>query len=410
MIQTAIALSSLPEPKGNRVAMITNTGGPAILAVDEIISAGLELAKLTPETMAFLKEKLYPEATVTNPVDVLATAVPEQYRAVIEALMNDPGVDSILISFITAKFVDVDGIVAVMAEWGKKATKPLACVIMTVEDEKRLIGPIRAGGVPVCEFPETGARVLINMTRYGAIRHAPAPEFATIDVNKAEVEKIISGCDEGYISQSDAYRILDAYGIPAAKVFSVTDKVGLKAAAMKLKFPVVLKVDATEIVHKSEAGGLALGIADEAGLVKAFDGMFEKFKAYNPSFIVQEQLPDAHEIIVGVNNTEGIGPIIMFGLGGIFVEVMKDVQFRLAPLSKQDADEMIRSIKGFPILQGARGRSGADIDSLADILLRISRLAVDFPRIAEMDLNPIFSFGPREGSKVVDVRLKLGER
>ncbi|MFH1675609.1 MAG: acetate--CoA ligase family protein [bacterium] len=408
MIQTAIALSSLPEPKGNRVAMITNTGGPGILAVDEIISSGLELAKLDPKTMDFLRGKLYPEATVTNPVDVLATAMPEQYGAAIEALMNDDNVDSILISFITAKFVDVDGIVAIMAEWGVKALKPLVCVIMTVEDEKRLIGPIRSSGVPVYEFPETGARVLINMTRYGAIRHAPSPEYVTLDVSKAQAERIISECDEGYISQDHAYRILDAYGIPAAKTLKISDEGSIKTAARQLKFPVVLKADAKEIVHKSDSGGLQLGIADEKALTGALEEMAGKFKAHNPSFIVQEQLDEAHEIIVGVNNTEGIGPIIMFGLGGIFVEVMRDVQFRLAPLSRQDAGEMIRSIKGYPILKGTRGKSGADIDSLADILLRVSLIALDFPRIEEMDLNPIFCYEPGKGSKVVDVRLKLG--
>jgi acetyltransferase len=410
MIQTALALSVLPEPKGNRVAMITNTGGPGILAVDEIISAGLEMAKLDTQTMSFLREKLYPEATVTNPVDVLATAVPEQYGAAIEALMNDPGVDSILISFITAKFVDVDGIVATMADWGKRAVKPLVCVIMTVEDESRLIRPIRAGGVPVYEFPETGARVLVGMTKCGAIRHAPEPEYRAFEVNKAEAGAILDGCPEGYITQADAFRVLAAYGIPAANTMRVVDKAGLKAVARELKFPVVLKVDSPEIVHKSEAGGLVMGIQNEVALDAAFDQMTRRFKGIGAAFVVQEQLGEAVETIVGINNTEGIGPIIMFGLGGIFVEVMKDVQFRLAPLSRQDADEMVRSLKGFPILQGVRGKSGADIESLTGILLRVSQLALDFPRITEMDLNPIFCFGPGEGSKVVDVRMKLGPR
>jgi len=409
MIQTAIALSTQPEPKGNRLAIITNTGGPGILAVDECIAAGLKLAELTPETKDFLRKNLLPMAAVENPVDVIATAGPDHYNAAVEGLMNDPNVDSILINFISAPFVDLDGIAAKIAAWGDKATKPVIVVLMTIEKWGRLIRAIRQGGVPVYEFPETGARVLINMTRYGLFKHAPEPEYPKLDVNKAEVESIFNTLDSGYIPQADAFRALEAYGIPTAKVVKVGNVEELEGAVKGLKFPVVLKVDAAGIVHKTEAGGIAMGIKTKAALQKAFDEMSEKFKGHKPSFIIQEQLGDAIETIIGVNNTEGINPIIMFGLGGIFVEVMKDVQFRLSPLSKQDALDMVNSIKGKAILSGVRGKPGADIESLVEILLRISYLAVDFPRIREMDLNPVFSFVPGKGSKVVDVRLNLGE-
>ncbi len=408
MIQTAVALSTQPEPKGNRVAMITNTGGPGILAVDEIISAGLELSRLDQKTMDDLKEQLYPEAVVINPVDVLATAPPEHYGIVIEALMNDPNVDSILISFITPKFVDVDGVIQVMADWGKKAIKPIICVIMTLDKEGELIKRIQAGGIPVYEYPETGARALVNLTRYGVTKHAPEPEYPSLEVNKSEADKIFSRCSDGYISQADAYAILEAYGIPSAKAVRIKNSDDLKTIAADLKYPVVLKIDTEAVVHKSDEGGLTLNIQNETELIASFIDMESKFSKHDPSFIVQEQLGEAVETIVGVNNTEGIGPIIMFGLGGIFVEVMKDVQFRLSPLSKQDAAEMIRDINGLPILEGVRGTEGADISSLEDILLRISQLAQDFPQIEEMDLNPIFSFGAGKGSKVVDVRLKVG--
>ena len=408
MIQTAIALSCQPVPKGNRVAMITNTGGPGILAVDEIIDAGLELAKLDQKTMDGLREQLYPEATVLNPVDVLATATPEQYGAAIEALVNNENVDSILISFITAKFVDVDGIIDTMAEWGQKALKPIVCVIMTLDPEDRYIKKIQTSGVPVYEYPEAGARALVNMTRYGVMKDAPVGEFPELKINKAEAEKIFSGCGDGYISQADAFAVLNAYGIPSPEVVKVKNSEELQAVSGKLKFPVVLKVDSPAVVHKSDEGGLVMDIPDDTSLLAVFKAMEGKFHEHNAAYIVQEQLPDATETIVGVNNTEGIGPIIMFGLGGIFVEVMKDVQFRLSPLSREDAIEMIHSIKGFPILKGVRGRKGADIESLIDILLRISQLATDFPQIQEMDLNPVFSYGEGNGSKVVDVRIRLG--
>ena len=407
MIQAATALSTQPAPKGDRVALITNTGGPGILVVDEIISAGLKLAQLDQSTQDHLRTRLFPEATVINPVDVLATATPEHYGIAIDALMNDPNVDSILISFVTPLFVDVPGVIGVMSEKTKHATKPIVCVIMTLDPDGTWINRIQQSGVPVFEYGEAGARALINMTRYGLIRHAPESEYTKIDFDKSTAEKILARCSTGYISQADAYSVLTAYGIPTAKFVKVKNSDDLKSVSGTLKFPVVMKVDTKEIIHKSDEGGLVLNIADESELFAVFKNMESKFKSHDPSFIVQEQLGDAVETIIGVNNTEGIGPIVMFGLGGIFVEVLKDVQFRLAPLSRQDARAMIHDIKGVPILKGTRGRKGADLSSLDDILLRISKLATDFPQIAEMDLNPVFSFGPDKGSKVVDVRIKL---
>lgn len=406
MIQAAVAFSSQPEPKGNRVAIVTNTGGPGILAVDECVLAGLELAKLAPETEEFLRERLYPEASLANPVDVLATATPEHYGAAIAGLMKDPNVDSILISFITAQFVDLEGIAATVAEWGRKAVKPLICVIMTIAKWGGLIETIRAGGVPVYEFPETGARALVNMTRYGTVKHAALPEYPTIEVNRTAVAEIFARRAAGYLSQADAFGVLAAYGIPCVKTGVIANAAALEAAVQGFRFPVVLKVDAGAVVHKSEAGGVAMGIKDAAALRGIFEEMDARFKEHDAAFIVQEQLPASVETIVGTNNTEDVGPLIMFGLGGVLVEVMKDVQFRMAPLAIQDAEEMIRAIQGYPVLQGVRGRPAADIDSLVDILLKVSRLASDFPEIEEMDLNPIFSFGPGEGSRVVDVRLK----
>jgi len=407
MIAAATAMSSQPVPKGNRVAMTTNTGGPAILAVDELIAAGLKLAELSPDTMKFLRETLYPEASVVNPVDILATATPEHYNAAIDALMKDPNVDSILINFITAQFVDLDGIARTIAEWGNKSTKPLIVVIMTIDKWYRLIKTIRQGGVPVYEFPEAAAHAIIDMTRYGYIKHAPDAEFPSITVDKNKAEKILMNLPAGYIPQFEAFQILDAYGIPSARTIKITNLNDLRTATKELNFPVVIKVDVPDIVHKSDAGGLILNIKNETELTESFRKLSEKFASHKPSYIVQEMMPEATEIIIGVNNTEGIGPIIMFGLGGIFVEVMKDVQFRLAPLSKIDAMEMITSIKGYKILEGTRGKKGADIDSLTDILIRVSQLAIDFPRISEMDLNPIFSYPQGEGSKVADVRIRL---
>jgi len=409
MLQSAIALSTQPVPRGNRVALITNTGGPAILAVDHAVLAGLEVTDLEPKTSSLLRERLYPEAAVRNPVDVLATATPEHYDVAIEALMKDPNVDSILISFITAQFVDLEGIAAKVAAWGRKAVKPLVCVLMTIAKWEHLVTAIRGGGVPVYEYPETGARALVNMTRYGRVKYRPESTYPELDPDRTTVERILAACPGGHLSQAEAFAVLRAYGIRAAETRRVGDAEQLKTAAAELRFPMVLKVDTPAAVHKTEAGGVVLGIGSEAELIRAFAEMEASFREHAAAFILQEQLGDAVETIVGVNNTEAVGPILMFGLGGVLVEAIKDVQFRLAPLSRQDAQEMIRSIKAHTILEGVRGAAGADIDSLIDILLRVSRLAVDFPRIVELDLNPVFSFPPGEGSRAVDVRVRLAD-
>ncbi|MEW5993605.1 MAG: acetate--CoA ligase family protein, partial [Candidatus Zixiibacteriota bacterium] len=197
------------------------------------------------------------------------------------------------------------------------------------------------------------------------------------------------------------------YGIPAVKTVRIGTKEELTKEAQQLSYPLVLKVDAEEIVHKSDAGGVYLDLKDEASLLDAFDEMAHKFKKHNPAFVLQEQLAGGKEVIMGSKSNEGLGPTLMFGLGGVFVETLKDVQFSLAPLSRQDALEMIRSIKGYPVLEGVRGATPVDINGLAETLIRLSQLSSDLPEIDEVDLNPVFAFEEGKGVVVADARLKI---
>ncbi|MBU1627547.1 acetate--CoA ligase family protein [bacterium] len=408
MIQAAIAFSTQPVPKGDRIAMITNTGGPGILAVDECIESGMTLSKLEKKTMDHLRKNLHKEATVINPVDVVATATPEHYDLAIQSLIDDPNVDSILINFITAPFVDLPGIGAKIASHAKTTTKPIVCVLMTIEKWGYLIDMIRKGGIPVYAFPETGAKVLVAMTKYGQIKHAKEAKTKTFKVSRDNVKKIIKSAKAGYLTQLDAFTILDAYGISMANFKGASKIEDLKKAAKMMNYPLVLKADSEKIIHKTEMGAIETSIENEKQLIEVFNKMNKKLSKLKPSYILQEELPKAKEVIIGVNNTEGFGPIIMFGLGGIFVEVLKDVQFRLAPLSENDILDMIQTIKGYPVLEGVRGEKGADIKGIVDVIQRISNLALDFPQIKEMDLNPVFCYGKGEGAKVVDVRIRIG--
>ncbi len=407
MIEAAAAFANQPVPPGDRVCIVTNTGGPAIIAVDECMAAGLKLAELSPQTKDTLKQIVFQEAIVSNPVDVVATAGPEQYGGTVEALLNDPNIDSLLLVFVTAPFVDCEGIARKLGELGKTSPKPIVCQVITIEKWQEVIRLIRESGIPVYDFAESAAKSLSAMTRYGAFLGKETPVYEKCACDKDKAGRILgnfSGKDM-FLPQADVFDLLDSYGIPCVKTVKIKEKSELEPAADKIGFPVVLKVDSEEIVHKTESGGVKLDIKDITDLLSEFEEMAEKFKAYKPNFILQKYENAGKEVIIGAQGQTGIEPMILFGMGGVFVETLKDVQFRLAPLSRNQAVEMMRSIKGFPILEGTRGEKGVDFDTLVDILIRFSQLVLDFPEIDEFDLNPVLAFENR--AVVVDARLKI---
>jgi len=407
LIQAGIAFSSQPVPAGPNVALITNTGGPAITAVDELMAGGLKLARLSEATRETLRESLHPEAIVSNPVDVVATATPEHYRITVETLLADPNVDSLFINFVTAPFVDLDGIAERIAEAGQTATKPILCVVMTIEKWAGLIRRIRSSGIPVYAFPETAARVLIAMTRYGHSRsrvYSPPP---VLEADRTHAAAILRDAQPGFMSQSDLFALLEAYGIGCAPSRAAAGPAELAKAAEELGYPVALKIDAPDVVHKTEAGALRLGIGNERELKSAFGELHEKFAAKKPAVIIQKMMPPGKEIIVGFKRDPQAGPLVMFGLGGVFVELMRDATVKLAPLCREEALEMIQGIKAYPLLAGFRGDRGADVEALVDILLRVSNLACDRPEIQEMDLNPVFAYPAGQKPVVVDVRARI---
>jgi acetyltransferase len=409
MIDAAVAFSHQPIPTGDRVVIVTNTGGPAIIAVDECISAGLKLAKLSPKTVRTLKKLVFQEAIVSNPVDVVATAGPEQYGGTVEALLEDPNIDSLLLVFVTAPFVDCEGIARRLGELGRTSTKPVVCQVMTIEKWQEVIRLIREGNIPVYDFAETAARALSAMTEYGKFIQKKEPVYKRYRVEKKKASEILEhqkGKDK-FLSQNVVFELLRRYGVPTVPAVKIKKEQQLEKAAEKIGYPVVLKVDSEKIVHKTEVGGVAVGLKDKKDLFYSFRKMARKFARYKPSYILQKYMAEGQEVIMGAKANEGLEPTLMFGLGGVFVEILKDVQFRLAPLSQDDALEMIQSIKGYPILEGARGEKAVDVDKLVEILIRLSQLASDFPEINEMDLNPVFALERGKGAVVVDARLRI---
>jgi acetyltransferase len=397
MISAAYAFANQPVPAGPNVGIVANAGGPGIMAIDECVGNGLSLARFSEETKRKLRAGLIPEAYVENPVDVAATASADHFALAISCLNEDPGVDSILIPMVTPFFVDCEAIARRIAETARTATKPIVAVVMTNENWAGTVETIKSAGIPVFDFPETGSRVLAAMVRYGEIRKRLAEPPASAPGDKAKAQEILAKSPDGFIPQKAAFEVLDAYKISAARTAPITGAV----LPPKMKYPVVLKVDSAEIVHKSEAGGVRLAITRKAALEKALDEMSSRFPHAN--FVVQEQCPQGTEVIVGLKREPGVGPVLMFG---IQVEMLQDVAFRLAPLSEADAARMVRGIRSFPLLAGSRGLPVADLPAVERLLLSVSQMAMDLPEIAEMDLNPVLVYPRDQGIKVVDVRIR----
>jgi len=409
MVKAAVAFSMQEPPTGKRIGMITNTGGPGIQAVDESVDSGLEIAVWSPEGKQRLVQSLYAEASTGNPVDVVATGGPDHYFAAVDTLLKEQGTDMVLVFFVTAPFVDLDAIANRIKEATSQSSKPVVVVVETIAKYGRLIDLLRSQGLPVYEFAEDGARALAAMARYTELRDRPREDSPAFKVDRTRAEAIVKAhLGQGaYLPQTEAFALLTAYGVPTPKVARVNTEGDLAAAAKQVGFPCVLKVDASAVVHKSDDGGVTLGIADEAGLKEAFKAMSDRFSGKGASYVVMEQKPAGREVIVGATESPGLGSLVMFGLGGIFVEVMKDVAFAVAPLSRPAAKEMMQLIKGYPVLTGVRGERPVDLAATEDLLLRVSRLVADFPAIAEMDLNPILLYPQGTRPTAVDVRIRI---
>jgi len=410
LIQAAAAFATQPIPKGKRVGIITNTGGPAVIATDILVADGLELPPLSEKTKSILKEKLYPEATVSNPVDVLATGNAGHYRACLDAMMDDDNFDCVYVNFVTPFFVDTDSIAKEIVEVNKQQRKPIVCNLMTDKRQwTETVKILQEGGVPCFSLPGVAARALTALVRYNTIRSREAVEVTTFaDVDKAKgIEIIGKAKDAGrnILSAAEVYDILAAYKIPVANWRIAGNVEDAEKAAMEIGFPVVVKADSKTIVHKSDMGGVAVNLKDGDAVKSVVMEMEKKLAADDLKFFIQKHMPEGLEVILGAKAEEGLGHLIMFGMGGIYVEVFKDVVFDITPVSASEAREMISSIKMAPLLEGVRGEKGVDQKALVEIIQRLSQLVTDLDDIEEMDLNPVIAY--EDGVFVVDARISI---
>jgi acetyltransferase len=325
-------------------------------------------------------------------------------------MMADDNFDSVYVNFVTPFFVDNESIAREIVEVSNQQIKPIVCNLMTDRRQwTEVVKILQDGGVPCFALPGEAARALTALVRYNEIRNREVGEVQAFnDVDKAAAAKIMETAKTAgktSLSAEEVYSILEAYKIPVADWRMATSADEAEKAAAEIGYPVVIKADAESIVHKSDMGGVAVDLADGAAVKAAVEKMQQNFSADDLRFFIQKYLPGGLELIMGAKAEEGLGHAVMFGLGGIYVEIMKDVVFNLTPVSSGEAEEMLASIKGSALLEGVRGQKGVDQAKLIEIIQRLSQLLTDLPAIQEMDLNPLMAF--EDQVFAVDARISL---
>ena len=415
LFDMARAFGYLSPLQGDQIAIVTNAGGPGILATDALERAGLKLARFKPECIKALEQFLPDAASAANPIDVLGDARADRYRFALEQVIESPSVDGILVILTPQAMTEIVETAAVIAEISEKVDIPILASFMGEARVEAGIETMAKHNVPNFAFPERAAMVLQAMSHYREYRARPLPSFESFDVDQKAVRETIDRVlDEGRLSIGDAEAksILTAYGLqaPPSEIAETAEKAVEIAAEMG--YPVVLKIASPDILHKTDVGGVKVGLQNATDVRDAFDLITYRSQRYLPEARlwgcqVQKMVPSGLEILIGMNRDPQFGPLVTFGLGGIYVEALKDASFRIAPFSRDEAAQMLTEIRAKALLDGVRGEPPVDKETLIEALLRISQLVLDFPEIAELDINPFIVFEEGRGGVALDMRLIL---
>lgn len=405
----------MPLPDGDGVAIVTNAGGLGVMAADATSDFGLRLASFESETIEKLKSYLPPEANVYNPVDVLGDASAERYEFAINAVLDDPNVSMVVVVLAPTDTVDIMAVANIVATFAGRTTSPLVAAFVGGEDCDQGIEVLKEAGIPSYESPDRALKALSAMVQYRRMRESRhAQEPVTVEGDRETVRKIlerVKGENRLTLREDEGKEILKAYGVPVPAEALATTADEAVERAREIGYPVVMKIASPDIFHKTDVGGVAVGVKDDEEVRSYFDIITRRSRERMPEAridgVLIQQMVSGREVIVGMVRDEQFGPVLTFGLGGIFVEIMKDVSQRIAPLTMADVNTMITSIKAYPILSGARGRKPADIKALKDIILRIAQISLDFPEISEFEVNPVIVADEGEGACAVDALVTI---
>ena len=415
LFANAKAFSNCPIPKGNRVAIITNSGGPGIMATDAICESGMQMAKITDETKTKLRSFLPSAASVKNPIDMIASAPIEHYIQTLETVIADENVDMIMVIYLPfLGLKDIDVAQALIDIKAKNPQKPIVGVFMTTNDFFGKIANMNVN-MPFYMYAEEAAEALLRLDEQRQWMNKPAGKIPCYDVDREKAAAIIKkSISEGrdQLTTLESIDVLQAYGIRACKYGLATDEEQVVTLGNSIGYPVVMKMTSKTTSHKTDVGGVVVNIRSEEQLRNEYKALLKRLEDKGlldglEGVIIQEMVKGNREMVCGIATDPQYGPMMMFGLGGVFVEVMKDVNFRIAPLTDEDAMDMITSVKAYKLLQGARGTTPAQIGQIQETLLRLSQLVSDFKFIDELDINPLLISEKTGEGIAVDGRIKV---
>jgi len=413
----ATGFEQQPLLAGPRIAVVTNSGGPGIIATDALFSSGLQMAEFSDETRAQLREFLPPHATISNPCDLTGDATEELFQKTLQAVLDDANVDGAIV-ILTPVSPGADGRIAeATAGVARASEKTTFFCFLGVSDFTEGLKVLRREGLPHFPFPENAVRALAHMPRYReVIELTEGKEVPTFDVDRDAVAGLIGsyleGAERRLLTQHEAQEIFAAYGMPVLQNRLARSAAEAAEAFDELRGPVAMKMMSRDVIHKSDVGGVILGVESSDGAIAAFEKIQEAVKGHLPEaridgVLLEEMAGEGIEVIIGGSRDEKFGPLIMFGMGGRMVEVWKDVNFRLAPMWRVSAERMIRQIRGYPLLQGVRGAPPSDVKAAEDCILRLAQMMSDHPEIQEFDINPLILYAHGEGAAVADGRMVL---
>jgi acyl-CoA synthetase (NDP forming) len=418
----ATGLSGKRLPAGRNVGILTNSGGPGVLCADSCAAEGLTVPELSKPTQSAIASFLPLTAALRNPVDLIGFATEDQHARAVETVLTADEVDALIIVHVSVRAKDNDPVAAGITRGISEArqtigrNKPVYICWMAEGDLERTF-TVDGETVPTYPHPEIPARIISRAMTYEAWQRQPigqVPGYRDIDLSKAKsiCAKALTEHRSGWLTTEETHALLAATKLPLVQGAVATSAEAAVKLACKTGFPVAVKLASHKILHKTEMGAVRLDLADEQAVRDAFEVIRSRLEQdFNleamEGVLVQPMLSGGVEVMVGMTRDPLFGPLIAFGLGGIHVEILGDVQFRVTPLTERDATEMVREIKGYRLLQGYRGHPAADVEAIEEVLLRLSRLVEEIPEISELDLNPIFALPPGQGCKIVDARIRV---
>lgn len=415
LFSTAKVFSNCPIPKGDRIAIVTNSGGPGIMATDAIVERGMTMAALSEETKAELRSFLPSAASVKNPVDMIASAPLEHYRRTIETVLADPGVDMVISIYLPfLGLSDIEVAREIMRIKAENPGKPVVGVFMTKNDFFVKLSDMDVN-VPFYMYAEEAVEALSKLNLQRIRMNEPEGIVPAFEVERDRVAGLFrSVVDSGRseLTTRESLDVLDAYGIRICRAAFAADRSGLEAAARKVGFPLVMKMSSKTTSHKTDVGGVRVNIRSLDELLAQYDDLVAKLDGKGlleglEGVVLQEMVKGGRELVCGIATDPQYGPMMMFGLGGVFVEALQDVAFRLAPLTDSDARGLVSSVKASRLLGAVRGMHAADVAGIEEILLRLSALVTDFPFLDELDVNPLMIADSTGEAIAVDGRIKL---